>query len=183
MRRVLTILVTLGVCAAAVLLAGASTEKSGGKTYQVVFDNAFGLVEGGDFQVGGVTAGKTGDLRVVKREGESPKAVVTVEVSEPGFDDFRTDATCDIKPQSLIGEYYVDCQPGASDRKLPDGGRVPVEQTSSTIPADLVNSILRRPYRERFRLIISELGAGLAGRPEDLSEALRRAHPGLRETS
>jgi ABC-type transporter Mla subunit MlaD len=60
---------------------------------------------------------------------------------------------------------------------------VPVEQTSSTIPIDLVNSILRRPYRDRLRLIIGELGAGLAGRPEDLSEALRRAHPGLRETS
>jgi virulence factor Mce-like protein len=183
MRRVLTILVTLGVCVAAVLLAGASTDKPEGKRYQVVFDNAFGLVEGGDFQVGGVTAGTTSDLRVVKREGESPKAVVTVEVTEPGFDDFRTDATCDIKPQSLIGEYFVDCQPGNSSEKLPEGGTVPVEQTTSTIPADLVNNIMRRPYRERFRLIVTTLGTGLAGRPDDLSEALRRAHPGLRETS
>jgi ABC-type transporter Mla subunit MlaD len=183
MRRVLTILFTLGVCAAAVLLAGASSEKWDGKRYQVVFDNAFGLVEGGDFQVGGVTAGTTSDLQVAKREGESPKAVVTVEVTEPGFDDFRTDATCDIKPQSLIGEYFVDCQPGDSPEKLPEGGTVPVEQTTSTIPADLVNNIMRRPYRERFRLIVTTLGTGLAGRPEDLSEALRRAHPGLRETS
>ncbi|MGH2716090.1 MAG: MlaD family protein [Thermoleophilaceae bacterium] len=179
----LTVLVTLGVCTAAVLLAGASSDKSGGKRYQVEFDNAFGLVEGGDFQVGGVTAGKTSDLRVVKRKGESPKAVVTVEVRERGFGDFRKDATCDIKPQSLIGEYFVDCQPGSSPEKLPEGGTVPVEQTTSTIPADLVNNIMRRPYRERFRLIITTLGTGLAGRPQDLSEALRRAHPGLRETS
>jgi hypothetical protein len=42
---------------------------------------------------------------------------------------------------------------------------------------------LRRPYRERLRLIIAELGTGLAGRSKDLSEVLRRAHPGLRETS
>jgi virulence factor Mce-like protein len=183
MRRVLTILFTLGVCAAAVLLAGASTEKPDGKSYQVEFDNAFGLVEGGDFQVGGVTAGTTGDIRVVKREGETPKAVVTVEVTERGFDDFRKDATCDIKPQSLIGEYFVDCQPGSSAEKLPEGGIVPVAQTTSTIPADLVNNIMRRPYRERFRLIVTTLGTGLAGRPDDLGEALRRAHPGLRETS
>jgi hypothetical protein len=60
---------------------------------------------------------------------------------------------------------------------------VPVEQTSSTIPLDLVNNILRRPYSERLRIIIGELGAGLAGRPDDLNEVLRRAHPGLRETS
>jgi virulence factor Mce-like protein len=183
MRRVLAILVTLGVCAAAVVLAGASSDERSGKTYEVVFDNAFGLVEGGDFQVGGVTAGTTSDIRVVKRQGDAPKAVVTVEVSEPGFDDFRKDATCDIKPQSLIGEYFVDCQPGSSPEKLPEGGTVPVEQTTSTIPADLINNIMRRPYRERFRLIITTLGTGLAGRPEDLSEALRRAHPGLRETS
>ena len=32
-------------------------------------------------------------------------------------------------------------------------------------------------------MIVAELGAGLAGRPEDLSDVLRRAHPGLRETS
>jgi virulence factor Mce-like protein len=183
MRRVLTTMAVVAVCIAAVVFAGARSGSAEGKRYEVVFDNAFGLVEGGDFQVGGVTAGKTSDIRVVKREGESPKAVVTVEILEPGFGDFREDATCDIKPQSLIGEYFVDCQPGSSSERLPDGGTVPVEQTSSTIPADLVNNILRRPYRERFRLILTTLGTGLAGRPEDLSEALRRAHPGLRETS
>jgi virulence factor Mce-like protein len=183
MRRVVTTLVTVAVCVAAVVLAGASSQDAEGKRYEIVFDNAFGLVEGGDFQVGGVTAGKTSELRVVKRKGEPPRAVVTVQIEEPGFSDFREDATCDIKPQSLIGEYYVDCQPGTSKKKLPEGGTVPVEQTESTIPADLINNILRRPYRERFRLIVTTLGTGLAGRPDDLSEALRRAHPGLRETS
>jgi ABC-type transporter Mla subunit MlaD len=108
---------------------------------------------------------------------------VRAEVSEPGFDDLRADARCEIRPQSLIGEYFVDCQPGTSSKRLRDGGRVPVERTSSTIAIDLVNNVLRRPYRERLRIIIAELGAGLAGRPEDLNEVLRRAHPGLRETN
>jgi virulence factor Mce-like protein len=170
------------VVAAAVLALGATGDQgSKGTTYEIVFDNAFGLTEGGDFKIAGVRAGSTSSFELTGQE--RPLAVVKAEVTEPGFADLREDARCEIRPQSLIGEYYVDCQPGTSDRKLPDGGRVPVEQTSSTIPADLVNSILRRPYRERFRLIVSELGTGLAGRPEDLSEALRRAHPGLRETS
>jgi virulence factor Mce-like protein len=181
-RRVGAILAVLAVCGAAALAVGANGGGDAkGKSYEIVFDNAFGLTEGGDFKIAGVRAGSTSSFEVVGQE--RPLAVVKAEVTEPGFADLREDARCEIRPQSLIGEYYVDCQPGASDRRLPDGGRVPVEQTSSTIPVDLVNSILRRPYRERFRLIISELGAGLAGRPEDLSEALRRAHPGLRETS
>jgi virulence factor Mce-like protein len=180
---VLVALAVLAVCAGAFMLAGASDQGSEGKAYKIKFDNAFGLVKGGDFRVGGVNAGQTTGFEVEKKKGESPKAVVTVEVSKPGFGDFRKDASCEIRPQSLIGEYYVDCQPGKSDEKLRDGGVVPVEQTSSTIPTDIVNDIMRRPYRERLRLIVGELGAGLAGRPGDLSAVLRRAHPALRETS
>jgi ABC-type transporter Mla subunit MlaD len=182
-RRVLLVIAVLGVCAGAFVLAGASDQGSQGRTYRLKFDNAFGLVKGGDFRVGGVNAGQTTDFEVEKKKGESPKAVVTVEISKPGFGDFRRDASCEVRPQSLIGEYYVDCQPGKADERLPDGGIVPVEQTSSTIPTDIVNDIMRRPYRERFRLIVTELGTGLAGRPDDLQEVLRRAHPGLRETS
>src|SRR5262249_19855072 len=52
-----------------------------------------------------------------------------------------------------------------------------------TIPQDLVQDIMRRPERERLRLIINELGTGLAGRPQDLNEVIRRADPGLQQTS
>ena len=182
MKRVSALVIAVVAVAAAALTIGAN---GGGEdddtTYRVVFDNAFGLTEGGDLRIAGVRAGTIEDLRI--SGGYPPKAVVDVKVSEPGFADLREDATCEVRPQSLIGEYFVDCQPGDAGRRLPDGGRVPVEQTTSTIPFDLVNTVMRQPYRERFRLIISELGAGLAGRPQDLSEVLRRAHPGLRETT
>jgi hypothetical protein len=42
---------------------------------------------------------------------------------------------------------------------------------------------MRRPYAERFRLVVNELGAGLAGRPEDLNDAIRRGVPALRQSS
>ncbi len=76
----------------------------------------------------------------------------------------------------------MDCREGKG-KPLKSGSTLPVSRTSSTIPVDLVNNVLRLPYRERLRLIIGELGTGLAGRPQDLAEVLRRAHPGLRETS
>ena len=170
------------VCGAALAVGANDDEDTGSKTYNLLFDNAFGLTEGGDFKVAGVRAGQTKTFKVTKVDGR-PLALVEAEVTEPGLADLRKDARCEIRPQSLIGEYFVDCQPGASDERLPDGGRLPVEQTSSTIAIDLVGDIMRRPYRDRFRLIVGELGAGLAGRPGDLSEVLRRAHPALRETS
>jgi len=164
-----------------VLLGAKGGNVPSGTTYKIVFDNAFGLTEGGDFRVGGVKAGATPSFKATKTS--PPKAEVTAKITLPGFGDFHKDATCAIKPQSLIGEYYVDCQPGTkSAPKLKPGSTIPVSHTTSTIPQDLVNNILRRPYKERLRLVITELGTGLAGRPADLQAVLRRAHPGLRET-
>ena len=178
-RRVLATLALVAVCAAAVLLTAAGGGGGEGTRYRIIFDNAFGIVEGADFKVAGVRAGSV--TRFDLAEGFPPRALVEVEVKEPGLRSLRADARCEVRPQSLIGEYFVDCQPGRSERQLRDG-TVPVEQTAGTIPLDLVNTVLREPQRERLPLILNALGAGLAGRPDDVREVLARAHPGLRET-
>ncbi len=62
--------------------------------------------------------------------------IVTAEVTEPGFDALRRDAECDVRQQSLIGEYFVDCELGSRDApELPDGGRIPVEPDLVDDPA------------------------------------------------
>jgi ABC-type transporter Mla subunit MlaD len=181
MRRLVAIGIVLAACLAALVLTGATGESATGKRYVIEFDNAFGLVEDGEVKIGGVTkAGKITDFHLT--DTEPRKVAVSVVIEKPGFDALTTEARCGVRQQSLIGEYFVDCQPGHG-RPLPDRGRVPVRNTFSTIPLDLINNVQRRPYRERFRLIITELGVGLAGRPEELNEVIRRAHPGLRETT
>jgi hypothetical protein len=57
-----------------------------------------------------------------------------------------------------------------------------VSHTSSTIPADLLQDVMRLPYRERFTLIVNELGAAAAARSGDIQSALARAVPALSET-
>jgi ABC-type transporter Mla subunit MlaD len=179
-RRIVASVVALAVVgAAAFVLMGAQTANKGDQ-YKLVFDNAFGLTQGGDFKIAGVRAGQTSRFSLSKEKPR--KAVVEVKITQKGVGQLREDSLCDIKPQSLIGEYYVDCREGKG-KPLAPGSTLPVSRTSSTIPIDLVNNILRLPYRERLRLIIGELGTGLAGRPQDLAEVLRRAHPGLRETT
>jgi virulence factor Mce-like protein len=180
MRRVISTVVVVGACLAAVVFMGARSGGGPSKEIKIYFDNAFGLTTGGDLKIGGVKAGKTTGFDV--SSSFPPKAVVTAKITQPGFGSFRKDASCAVRPQSLIGEYYVDCQPGSSKQSLPNN-TVPVTQTTSTIPQDLLQDVMRRPYRERLRLIINELGTGLAGRPQDLNEVIRRADPGLRETS
>jgi ABC-type transporter Mla subunit MlaD len=178
-KRILAILLAgAAVFALAFLATGAGDDEDLKGKYFVELDNAFGLIEGADVKIAGVRAGKIASMDISRKE---MRALIGLEVTEEGFGDLRQDVFCETRPQSLIGEYYVDCQPGKSPRKLKPGSTIPVEQTGSTVPVDLVNNIMRRPYRERFSILLSELGAALAARGDDLDETIRRANPALRE--
>ncbi|MBV9335434.1 MAG: MCE family protein, partial [Solirubrobacterales bacterium] len=179
MKRVLASGALLLAVLAFLLVASGASNGTAQGTYKIEFDNAFGLVPGADFKVAGVPAGTITGIGLDQR---TLHAVVTVQVTQAGFGQFRTDAFCQSRPQSLIGEYFIDCEPGRYGKALKPGSTIPVAQTQSTIPADLIQSVMRMPYRERLTLIINELGAAAAGRSGDLEAALRRAVPALTET-
>ncbi len=183
MKRVLIICGVLlaGFGAFTALGAGGDdSAKDGKKQYKILLDNAFGLTPGVDVRVGGVRAGSIDKFDIDRKTN---RALVSFSLQAKGFDDFRKDVFCEIRPQSLIGEYFLDCRPGTSSQRLDPDVPIPVEQTATTVPADLVQNILRQPYGERLRIIFNELGAGFAGRGDDLNETIRRASPALRETN
>ena len=60
---------------------------------------------------------------------------------------------------------------------------LPLEQNGKAVDLDLVNNIMEEPYPDRFRLILNDLGAGLAARGEELAEIIERSNPALRETN
>ena len=68
-----------------------------------------------------------------------------------------------------------DGEPGAGEYLLPLGSN------GTSVDPDLINDIQTLPYAQRFRLIFNELGAGLAGRGEDLEVLVKRANPVLRD--
>jgi phospholipid/cholesterol/gamma-HCH transport system substrate-binding protein len=180
MRKLLSTILLLAVAGAVVFgLTAAGGQGPDKPHFTVVLDNAFGLVAGADLKVAGVRAGKITKLRV---DQKTHKALVDFQITQDGFGSLRKDVTCETRPQSLIGEYYIDCNPGTDPQRLASGATIPVEQTTSTIPLDLVNNILREPYRERLGIILDELGAGVAGRAPDINDVIRRASPALRET-
>ena len=116
---------------------------------------------------------------------------MTIEIDDAQFTPFHANATCAIRPQSLIGEKYVDCEPGTSSAppltKITSGPGhgeyyLPVTRTSSPVDSDIVQDIYQEPIRERFALILDELGTGLAARGSDLNAVIHRANPALGET-
>src|SRR4051812_4293361 len=180
MRRILvTFALLAGLVAFVVVATGAGDDDGGKGKYWVELDNAFGLIQGGDLKIAGVRAGKITELKL---DRTTKHALVGIKINEDGFGSLRTDVRCESRPQSLIGEYFIDCLPGTAKKELKPGSTIPVSHTASTVGPDLVNNILRRPYRERLSIILSELGAGVAGNADNLNEAIRRASPALRET-
>ncbi len=205
MRRIAA---TIGLVGVAALWFFGLGSGGSGDSYEVraIFDNGGFLVTGEEVRVAGATVGTVDSVDVtmpgepVHANGrpDPGKAVVVMKIDDPGFQDFRTDASCLIRPQSLLGEKYVDCdpthprapgtepplplevipdgQPGAGERFLP------VENNGKAVDLDLVNNIMREPFADRFRLILNDLGAGLAARGPELQAIVQRADPALRET-
>lgn len=194
MKRLLVIPVVLVVAAVLVVAGTGASEDDGAYRVRAIFDNAFTVIPGLDVKVAGVRVGQVESLDVT----EDNKAAVVLRIDEKAFQDFRTDAYCTIRPQGLIGEKFVECDPTLPRREgapappelsvVPEGepgaGQrlLPVDRTAKPVDIDLINDALRLPYRERLSLIINELGTAVAGRGTELRSAVKKLDPGLRET-
>jgi len=176
----------------ALLLSIGAGGSSGTYTVRAIFDEAGNIISGENVKIDGVKVGTVGSVTATPQA----KAAVVLNITRAGFKDFRTDASCTIRPQALIGEKFVDCLPteprvpGTPEaprlNKIRSGegaGQylLPVQRTHSPVDVDLLGDITRLPERQRFTIILNELGAGLAGRGSDLHEVIRRANPALQE--
>src|SRR4051794_7571652 len=113
MRRVaILLLVAVGLPALLVFGTGAG-EGDSGYEVRAIFDNASYIVKGEDVKVAGAVVGDVKGLDVT----DDKRAVIVLNITKPGFTPFHEGATCTIRPQSLIGEKFVECTPG------PDKGR------------------------------------------------------------
>jgi phospholipid/cholesterol/gamma-HCH transport system substrate-binding protein len=192
MKRAIPIIVVFAVIVVAVVVI---VSRGSNPPYQVraIFDNAGFVIPGEDVKVAGVKVGTIADLDVTPDN----KAAVVLRIDLPGYRDFRRDASCIVRPQSLIGERFVECTPtqpravGTAAppplHKIDDGpGKgqylLPVSNTQQTVDIDLIGDVMRQPERERLSLILNELGTGLAGRGRDLNDVIRRADPALQQT-
>jgi ABC-type transporter Mla subunit MlaD len=200
LKRIIKIALVILVIVAAILLIRSCNDDSDAYEVRAVFDNGAFVVPGIDVRVAGANVGSVSSVDV-SRPGEETgsdvpgKAIVVLNITDKGFQDWKDDASCIIRPQSLIGEKFVDCQvteprapgsePPPSLEKIPDGQPgageylLPIQNNAQSVDLDLINNIYRLPYAQRFRIILNELGAGLATRGEDLRETVERANPAL----
>jgi ABC-type transporter Mla subunit MlaD len=65
-RAIATLVLVAAAGIAYIAMTGAGSNPDKGK-YWIEFDNAFGLIKGGDLKVAGVRAGKITDIKLDKR--------------------------------------------------------------------------------------------------------------------
>lgn len=188
-RPVRRLLVSLTLLAGVAVLIGfgtgaANPRAASGYQVRAIFDNAAFAVAGEQVRIAGAPVGTIASLAVTRRN----QAAVTLTINNAAFTPWHANATCAIRPQSLIAERYVDCSPGTSSApplpRITSGAGagthlLPVTRTSSPIDPDIVQDISQQPVREALSVILDELGTGLAARGSDLNTVILRANPAL----
>jgi ABC-type transporter Mla subunit MlaD len=156
--------------AAAVALAVVLLSQTGGSSFRVELrlPTSSGLREGSDVKVGGVTVGKVARLDL----GRNDVVEVGLDV-DPDKVHVGAGASVAIRSANLLGQKFVDLQPG--DRAAPARSGVVIPTSRVTTPVDLdeIYAVLDAGTRARLGVLINEAGTALTGRKVDLNTLLR----------
>jgi ABC-type transporter Mla subunit MlaD len=181
MRRLAALALVGAVAASLAATMSSSGARAGSATrFDVIFDDARGLVAGQLVKIAGARAGTISGVRLTS--GFKARIEATVQAR---FLPFHRDATCTIRPEGLIAENYLECDPGTAGSPPLKGApghppTVPLSHTTEPVGLlDLFNTF-NLPTRERLTVLINELGVATAGRGQDINQILLRANPTLK---
>lgn len=142
-----------------------------------VFANAGPLATGNLVKAHGVRVGTVAAVRL-----DQGRARVTMTLDR-GVLPLHADAHVTIRPVSLLGERYLDLEPGtAAAPVLSQPATIPVDQTSESVDLDQILNTLDDPTSTALAALVTTLGEGLQGNGNNTAEALKALAPALQHT-
>ena len=129
-----------------------------GKRYRftAVVPTALQLTENADVKEHGVNIGK---VTAISNRGAT--AVIELAI-DPDRGPVHRDARVHVRAKTLVGENYVDVDPGtAPSPALPSGGELPMGRGSAAVQLDDILSTVSVQRRARLRRLLNGLGAGV----------------------
>jgi phospholipid/cholesterol/gamma-HCH transport system substrate-binding protein len=178
MNRSLAVGATVaGLCAAGVGIGFAAPRVTGPELHKltVTFPSASGLVAGSDVLEAGSKVGTIYSIEPI--QGDEVRVVVQIEGDHWPM---HRGLSADIRPKSLLGEKYVDLHDGSSKGPAYDPNQV-LHAPAESVPVELdqfVNS-LDTDTRSALRVLLNDLGAGVAGHGVDLNQAIKTGRDDL----
>jgi phospholipid/cholesterol/gamma-HCH transport system substrate-binding protein len=140
------------------------------------FTDAGGILKNYNVKIGQIAAGTIERVELTKDD----KVHVRMELDE-GAAPIGDGATAKVRPVNLLGEKYVDLDPGDVDNPLPSGSTIPESRTGVPVELDDVLNTLDPDTRAGLRILINEAGTALAGRGADFNETLTDLPPAIDE--
>jgi phospholipid/cholesterol/gamma-HCH transport system substrate-binding protein len=141
------------------------------------FANTINLGSNDFVEIHGVRVGRVGNLTPVDGLADT---VLRIDDSGVRLHD---DATAAVRLKSLVGESYVDVNPGTASRpELADGALLPLARTSSPVQLDQVLNTLDPATRTALAGLLTELGSGVRGRSGDIAGLVRQSESTLGST-
>jgi phospholipid/cholesterol/gamma-HCH transport system substrate-binding protein len=156
---------------AMVVLAFAITGHAGAASHTLAatFPSASGLVPGSDVFEAGARVGTVQDI-IPAPTGEQARVVMTITGDHWPM---HKGLTVGIRPRGLLGEKYVDLQDGpGGGNALAEGAVLAADDKAVPVELDEFINSLDPQTRSSARTLLSDLGAGVAGRGRDLNVAI-----------
>jgi phospholipid/cholesterol/gamma-HCH transport system substrate-binding protein len=150
---------------------------TGGEDKYVLYvkaNDAGGVLKNYNVKVGEVAAGKITDISLDKQD----HAVLKMELDKGAYP-IGEGATAAIRPVNLLGEKYIDLNPGDLSKPVKSGSVVPADRTTTPVELDDALNVLDPSTRAAMRILINESGLAMAGRGADFNQTLTDLPPAL----
>jgi virulence factor Mce-like protein len=129
------------------------------------------LVVGNDVLQGGHRIGFVSGLKAVPLANGATGAQLTLKLSQ-SQGKIPIDSRATIRLRVILGSKYVDLQRGTSRRTFPDGGTLPITQTSVPVQLDQVLNIFNPPTRSAVQENLVGFGDTFSSRGGDLNTTI-----------
>lgn len=177
-KNVLSVIVLFALAALAVLgIYKALFPSPGGYEVTAEFRDAGGITKNSEVKIGGIAGGTVEEIELTGRD----TALLTFRLDD-GAGPIGAGAVARSRPVNLLGEKFIDLDPGDLERPQPSGARIPVARTSRPVELDDVLNTLQPDVRARMRVLINEAGISMEGRGADFNQMLDNLPPALDET-
>ncbi|WP_308259548.1 MlaD family protein [Pseudonocardia sp. H11422] len=174
----LTGLVAVGVTAAVLILSQMNylPPWSDKTVFDIEFDEAVAVSPGNgqEVRIAGVPVGVITDSQAT--DHNTSRVTVAIDQGHPVYDNARAV----LRPVNPLNQMYISLDPGGPPGEpLPEGGMIPVTQTSRPIQAEEVLNHLDERSRLALTALLAESDTALASAPQLLPADLRATQKSL----
>lgn len=166
----------IGVLVVGALAAGALAWPGGeddDREITATLADAGSLQEGNEVRTAGVSVGTIEEIRL-----EDGRARVTLHVEE-GVLPLHDDARLKVRPVNLLGENFIELDPGSDSAPFMDEAVIPLAQTSSAVTLQDFLSTFQAPTAASLATTVTGMGEGVQDSGSELALALRRLAPAM----